>query len=41
MGAHIIDGKKLAESVRAELKLRVEKLIQSGIQPGLALGPMG
>jgi len=37
MSAHIIDGKKLAESVRAEWKARVEKLIQSGIKPGLAV----
>ena len=37
MGAHIIDGKKIAESVRAEWKLRAEKLIQSGIKPGLAV----
>jgi methylenetetrahydrofolate dehydrogenase (NADP+)/methenyltetrahydrofolate cyclohydrolase len=37
MNAHIIDGKKLAESVRAEWKARAEKLIQSGIKPGLAV----
>lgn len=37
MSAHIIDGKKIAELVRAEWKLRAEKLIQSGIQPGLAV----
>ncbi len=37
MSAHIIDGKKLAESVRAEWKTRAEKLMQSGIKPGLAV----
>ncbi|MBS0425310.1 MAG: bifunctional methylenetetrahydrofolate dehydrogenase/methenyltetrahydrofolate cyclohydrolase FolD [Proteobacteria bacterium] len=37
MSAHIIDGKKLAESVRAEWKMRVEKLIQLGTKPGLAV----
>ena len=37
MGAQIIDGKKIAELVRAEWKLRAEKLIQSGIKPGLAV----
>ncbi|MBS0300065.1 MAG: bifunctional methylenetetrahydrofolate dehydrogenase/methenyltetrahydrofolate cyclohydrolase FolD [Proteobacteria bacterium] len=37
MSAQIIDGKKLAESVRAEWKARVEKLVQSGIKPGLAV----
>lgn len=37
MSAHIIDGKKIAELVRAEWKLRAEKLIQSGKKPGLAV----
>lgn len=37
MSAHIIDGKKIAELVRAEWKLRAEKLIQSGRKPGLAV----
>lgn len=37
MGAHIIDGKKMAELVRAEWKARVDKLIQLGTQPGLAV----
>ena len=37
MSAQIIDGKKTAESVRGEWKLRAEKLIQSGIKPGLAV----
>ena len=37
MSAHIIDGKKLAESVHAEWKTRAEKLMQSGIKPGLAV----
>jgi len=37
MSAHIIDGKKIAESVRAEWKLRAEKLVQLGTKPGLAV----
>lgn len=37
MSAHIIDGKKIAELVRAEWKLRAEKLIQLGKRPGLAV----
>lgn len=37
MSAHIIDGKALAGQVRAEWKLRAEKLIQQGIKPGLAV----
>lgn len=37
MSAHIIDGKKIAETVRAEWRLRAERLIQSGIKPGLAV----
>lgn len=37
MSAQIIDGKKTAEMVRAEWKLRAERLIQSGIKPGLAV----
>ncbi len=37
MDAKIIDGKKMAELVRAEWKARADKLIQSGIQPGLAV----
>jgi methylenetetrahydrofolate dehydrogenase (NADP+)/methenyltetrahydrofolate cyclohydrolase len=37
MSAHIIDGKKIAELVRAEWKLRAEKLIQLGTKPGLAV----
>ncbi|QOJ23740.1 MAG: bifunctional methylenetetrahydrofolate dehydrogenase/methenyltetrahydrofolate cyclohydrolase FolD [Gammaproteobacteria bacterium] len=37
MSAQIIDGKKLAESVRAEWKARAEKLTQSGTKPGLAV----
>ena len=36
-GAHIIDGRKIAELVRAEWKLRADKLIQSGTKPGLAV----
>ncbi len=37
MSAHIIDGKKIAELVRAEWKLRAEKLVQLGTKPGLAV----
>lgn len=37
MSAQIIDGKKLAEQVRADWRLRSDKLIQSGIKPGLAV----
>lgn len=37
MGAQIIDGKQIAASVRAEWKLRAEKLTQSGMTPGLAV----
>lgn len=37
MDAHIIDGKKMAELVRAEWKARADKLIQLGTQPGLAV----
>ncbi|MCH9638341.1 MAG: bifunctional methylenetetrahydrofolate dehydrogenase/methenyltetrahydrofolate cyclohydrolase FolD [Betaproteobacteria bacterium] len=37
MGAHIIDGKAIAGSVRAEWKLRAENLVKQGITPGLAV----
>lgn len=37
MSAQIIDGKKTAESVRSEWKLRADALIRSGIKPGLAV----
>ena len=37
MSAYIIDGRKIAEQVRPEWKLRADKLIQSGMQPGLAV----
>jgi len=37
MSTQIIDGKKIAESVRTEWRARVEKLIQLGIKPGLAV----
>ena len=36
MAAQIIDGKKTAESVLADLKIRVERLKASGVTPGLA-----
>ncbi len=37
MSAHIINGKKIAELVRAEWKLRAEKLAQLSTKPGLAV----
>lgn len=37
MSAQIIDGKKIAALVRAEWKLRAEKLIRLGTKPGLAV----
>lgn len=37
MSTQIIDGKKIAESVRLEWRARTEKLIQLGIKPGLAV----
>jgi methylenetetrahydrofolate dehydrogenase (NADP+)/methenyltetrahydrofolate cyclohydrolase len=37
MQAHILDGKSLAASVRAEVKDKVARLAQRGIRPGLAV----
>ena len=37
MSAKIIDGKKIAEFFRAEYKLRVDRLIERGTRPGLAV----
>lgn len=37
MSTQIIDGKKIAESVRLEWRVRAEKLAQLGIKPGLAV----
>jgi methylenetetrahydrofolate dehydrogenase (NADP+)/methenyltetrahydrofolate cyclohydrolase len=37
MAAQILDGKSLAAAIRAELKARVEALVQRGVQPGLAV----
>jgi methylenetetrahydrofolate dehydrogenase (NADP+)/methenyltetrahydrofolate cyclohydrolase len=37
MSAQILDGKKVAESVRSEWKVRADKLVRSGIKPGLAV----
>lgn len=34
--AEIIDGKRIAEGIRAELKVRIENLKKKGITPGLA-----
>jgi methylenetetrahydrofolate dehydrogenase (NADP+)/methenyltetrahydrofolate cyclohydrolase len=36
MAATIIDGKKIADEIKSELKVRVEKLKARGITPGLA-----
>lgn len=41
MTAKIIDGKTIAQRVRAELKPRVERLRELGIQPGLAVIVVG
>lgn len=41
MSAHILDGKKIAELVRAEWKLRAEKLTRLGTKPGLAVIMVG
>jgi methylenetetrahydrofolate dehydrogenase (NADP+)/methenyltetrahydrofolate cyclohydrolase len=37
MNAHVIDGKKIAESLRQEWKLRADRLIHLGTKPGLAV----
>lgn len=37
MSTQIIDGKKIAELVRSEWRIRAEKLIQFGMKPGLAV----
>ena len=37
MAAQILDGKKMSESLRGELALRVEQLKKRGITPGLAV----
>ncbi len=36
MAAQIIDGKAIAEQVREEIKIEVEKLAASGVKPGVA-----
>jgi methylenetetrahydrofolate dehydrogenase (NADP+)/methenyltetrahydrofolate cyclohydrolase len=41
MTARIIDGKKIAEFFRAEYKLRVDRLIECGVRPGLAVLVVG
>ena len=41
MSAKIIDGKQIAEEMRAELKAEVEKLKQQGIVPGLGVVLVG
>lgn len=37
MGAVILNGREISEEIRKELKIKVEKLKQNGIQPGLAV----
>ncbi|HVW63661.1 MAG TPA: bifunctional methylenetetrahydrofolate dehydrogenase/methenyltetrahydrofolate cyclohydrolase FolD [Nitrosospira sp.] len=37
MSATVIDGKALAQEVRAEWKVRAERLAKAGVQPGLAV----
>ncbi len=37
MTAHIIDGKAIAQQVRAEWKIRSDKLIAQGVTPGMAV----
>lgn len=41
MTARIIDGKKIAEFFRAEYKLRVDRLIEHSVRPGLAVLVVG
>jgi methylenetetrahydrofolate dehydrogenase (NADP+)/methenyltetrahydrofolate cyclohydrolase len=41
MAAQIIDGKKISEEIRSELRSRVESLVARGIQPGLAVVLVG
>ena len=41
MTARIIDGKKIAEFFCAEYKLRVDRLIEHGVRPGLAVLVVG
>ncbi|MBC7336533.1 MAG: bifunctional 5,10-methylene-tetrahydrofolate dehydrogenase/5,10-methylene-tetrahydrofolate cyclohydrolase, partial [Clostridia bacterium] len=41
MAAQIIDGKKIAEQVRAEIKVEVDELKQKGLEPGLAVVLVG
>ena len=39
--AIIIDGKKTAQEIRAKLKIRVEKLREKGVTPGLSVTLVG
>jgi len=41
MTATIIDGKKVSQEVREELKPRVQNLIKQGLKPGLAVVLVG
>ncbi len=41
MTAKIIDGKKISDFFRAEYKLRVERLVEHGIRPGMAVVIVG
>jgi methylenetetrahydrofolate dehydrogenase (NADP+)/methenyltetrahydrofolate cyclohydrolase len=41
MSAELIDGKKVAADVRAQLKTEIEELKSKGIHPGLAVVLVG
>ncbi|MHB8535164.1 MAG: bifunctional methylenetetrahydrofolate dehydrogenase/methenyltetrahydrofolate cyclohydrolase FolD [Sulfuricaulis sp.] len=42
MSAHILDGKKIAQALRAEIKQRVDRRLQAGLRaPGLAVVKVG
>ena len=41
MTAKLIDGKVISEFFRAEYKLRVDRLIERGVKPGLAVVIVG
>ena len=41
MTAKRIDGKQLSDAIKAEVALRVNKLTQAGIRPGLAVVLVG
>ncbi|MBB6635522.1 bifunctional methylenetetrahydrofolate dehydrogenase/methenyltetrahydrofolate cyclohydrolase FolD [Cohnella thailandensis] len=41
MSAHVIDGKKISDTIREEIKAEVESLLERGIRPGLAVVLVG